>query len=461
MTSMAQPQGTLGWGGVVRLGLVQASIGAIVVLATSTLNRVMVVELALPALLPGVLVALHYVVQLLRPRMGFGSDVGGRRTPWIVGGMGVLALGGVGAAAATAWMASAPAAGIALAVVSFAAIGIGVSASGTSLLALLARAVPAERRAPAATLVWIMMIAGFAVTATVVGRMLDPYSHLRLVQVTAIVALAAFILAALAVRGVERRAGLLPASSAAATVEAAPRPRFAEVLADVWREDTARRFTIFIFVSMLAFSAQDLILEPFAGAVFGLTPGQTTSLSGIQHGGVLVGMLLVAAAAGPWARGRLGTMGAWAVGGCVASALAIGGLAAASLAGPGWPLAANVFVLGAANGAFSIAAIGSMMQFAGQGAQRREGIRMGLWGAAQALAFAVGGIVGTASSDLAQAWLSSRADAYALVFVLEGALFLLSARLAAGLGMGRPAAAPWVDAGTSMTADARVATEAR
>jgi BCD family chlorophyll transporter-like MFS transporter len=48
-----------GWGRVARLGLVQAALGAIVVLATSTLNRVMVVELALPALLPGVLVAVH------------------------------------------------------------------------------------------------------------------------------------------------------------------------------------------------------------------------------------------------------------------------------------------------------------------------------------------------------------------------------------------------------------------
>ncbi len=43
----------LGWLGIVRLGLVQACIGAVVVLATSTLNRVMVVELALPAIVPG------------------------------------------------------------------------------------------------------------------------------------------------------------------------------------------------------------------------------------------------------------------------------------------------------------------------------------------------------------------------------------------------------------------------
>ena len=82
-----------GWTDIMRLGLVQACLGSIVVLMTSTLNRIMVVELALPALLPGALVALHYLVQVSRPRMGHGSDQGSRRTPWIMGGMATLAEG--------------------------------------------------------------------------------------------------------------------------------------------------------------------------------------------------------------------------------------------------------------------------------------------------------------------------------------------------------------------------------
>lgn len=97
----------LGWLGIVRLGFVQMALGAIVVLTTSTLNRVMVVELALPAMLPGALVGLHYALQVLRPRLGYGSDQGGRRTPWIVGGMALLAAGGATASLATAWMADA------------------------------------------------------------------------------------------------------------------------------------------------------------------------------------------------------------------------------------------------------------------------------------------------------------------------------------------------------------------
>ena len=412
----------LGWLGVVRLGLVQACLGAMVVLTTSTLNRVMVVELALPALLPGLLVALHYLVQVTRPRMGFGSDVGGRHTPWIVGGLAILAVGAVGAAAATAWMGSSRGWGIALSVLCFLLIGLGVSAAGTNTLVLLAKRVAPQRRAAAATIVWMMMIFGLAFTAVMAGKLLDPYSPARLVGVMAAVCGLAFGLALLALRGVE-----------GAVLAQAPEPRptpFREALSQVWAEPEARRFTVFIFVSMLAFSAQDLILEPFAGTVFGWTPGQTTQLSGLQHGGVLAGMLLVALAGSGLLGRRFGSLRGWAVGGCLASAVALCGLVAAGAVGPGWPLAATVFALGMANGAFSIAAIGSMMALAAEGRQRREGVRIGLWGAAQAIAFGLGGAIGAGASDLARALLGSPAAAYASVFALEAMLFVVAAWLA-------------------------------
>lgn len=414
---------TFGAVGVLRLGLVQASLGAIVVLTTSTLNRVMVVEMALPALLPGLLLALHYVVQISRPRMGHGSDLGRRRTPWIIGGMATLAAGGWLAALATVWMGSSPAAGIALAVLAYTLIGLGVAASGTSLLALLAKRVAPERRAAAATTVWIMMIAGFVVTAGVAGSLLDPFSPGRLLWVAGGVAVSAVVLTVLALVGLEG-----PAQAAA---EAPVPVAFKQALADAWAEPRTRRFTVFVFVSMLAFSMQDLILEPFAGLVFGLTPGATTRLSGTQHGGALVGMLLAAAAGSRWAGRQWGSLRSWTLWGCVASALALGGLVCAGLVGPTWPLQANVFALGLATGAFSIAAIGSMMGLAGTGKAGHEGVRMGLWGAAQALAFALGGLLGTAASDLTRWLLADAGLAYALVFLLDAGLFLAAARLAA------------------------------
>ena len=416
----------MGWLGVLRLGLVQAALGAIVVLTTSTLNRVMVVEMALPALLPGLLLAWHYVVQVARPRMGHGADAGRRCTPWILGGMVTLAAGGWLAAVATVLMGEHLAGGVALALLAYGLIGLGVAASGTSLLTLLAKRVAPERRAAAATTVWILMIAGFVVTAAVSGSLLDPFSPQRLLAVAGGVAVSAVVMAALALFGLEGRA---PAVSGSAAPPA--QVSFGQALRDAWAEPRARRFTVFVFVSMLAYSMQDLILEPFAGLVFGLTPGGTTRLSGTQHGGALVGMLLAAAAGSRWAGRRWGSLRSWTVWGCVASALALSGLVVAGVVGPGWPLPANVFLLGLCTGAFSIAAIGSMMGLAGAGEPGHEGVRMGLWGAAQAQAFALGGVVGTAASDLARWLIADAGPAYALVFLANAALFLAAARLAA------------------------------
>lgn len=417
--------GGLGWLGIFRLGLVQTALGAVVVLTTSTLNRVMVVEWALPAVLPGLLVGLHYAVQILRPRFGYGSDVAGRRTPWIIGGMFVLALGGFVAAVATAWMGSRPAAGIGLAFVAFVMIGLGVGASGTSLLALLAKKVDPGRRPAAATLVWLMMIAGFVVTAGVAGQFLDPFSPERLVAVCGVASASAFVLAVVAVQGVERSGGDVARSGAGD----ADKPPFMAVLRETWSDVRARRFTVFVFVSMLAYSAQDLILEPFAGIAFGLTPGESTQLGGVQYSGVLLGMILVGIAASTIGGRRFGTLRGWAIAGCIASALSLLGLTAAGLSGPPWPLHASVFALGAANGAFAVSAIGMMMALAGEGQAGREGTRMGLWGAAQAFAFGLGGFLGAAGVDVTRILLGTPVTAYAIVFALQAALFAYSARL--------------------------------
>jgi BCD family chlorophyll transporter-like MFS transporter len=407
------------WLQIVRLGLVQTALGAVVVLMTSTINRVMVVELALPAIVPGALVALHYATQVLRPRWGYGSDVGGRRTPWIVGGMAALSLGGFGAAAATALAASHLAAGLALAVLSFLLVGMGAGAAGTSLLVLLATGVEAGRRGAAATIVWVMMIAGFAVTAPLAGHFLDPFSGARLVAVSGTVSLVAFAVAVLAVTGIEPR-------RPEAAGRAETKPPFRAVLAQVLAEPAARRFTLFIFVSMLAYSAQELILEPYAGLVFAMTPGATTKLAGLQHGGVLAGMLFVAGftvfIGGP----VLGSLKLWTAVGCGLSALALGTIAAGGPIGPDFPLRAAVAGLGFGNGVYAVAAIGSMMALAGRGGEAERGTRMGVWGAAQGVAFGAGGFLGTLAVDLARLVASEPVYAYAAVFAAEGVLFLVA-----------------------------------
>ena len=121
------------------------------------------------------------------------------------------------------------------------------------------------------------------------------------------------------------------------------------------------------------------------------------------------------------------------MGGCIGSAVAILMLAVSGLFGVGLPLREGVLLLGVANGAFAVSAIGAMMGLASNGRGAREGTRMGLWGAAQALAFGAGGLFGTGASDLARYAFGDPATAYAAVFVAEAALFVLSARLAMGV----------------------------
>jgi MFS transporter, BCD family, chlorophyll transporter len=441
-----------GWVSIARLALVQACLGAVVVLTTSTLNRIMVVELGLAAVVPGFLVAWHYVVQLVRPRMGFASDQGRRLTHWILAGMAILASGGFLAAFATSQIQIDRLYGLGLATLAFSLIGIGVSCCGTSLLVMLAKYVDDNRRAPAATMVWTTMIAGFVISAAVTGKLLDPFSFERLLQISGVISSCAFALTCLLLYELEPPLATQANTSISdATQSSKNRLKFFSQLKVVWQEPASRRFTIFIFMSMLAFNAQDLILEPFAGFSFALTPGQTTSLSGLQHAGVLCGMLLVALVCSTFGRQlfnqRITKLETWIVGGCIASALAMFGLVGASLSFGQWPLSLNVFLLGLANGAFSIAAISSMMKLARDGVAGREGTRMGLWGAAQAIAFGLGGMFGAACSDLAKffwghagfAAPSATALGYGTVFSLEVVLFLAAAVVALKLNSVQPA----------------------
>ena len=409
----------LSWSQIFRLGLVQMALGAIVVLTTSTLNRLMVVEFSLPALLPGALVGLHYGIQLSRPRWGFRSDVGGNRTRWIIGGMITLALGGVGATYAVTLFALNYWLALSASILSYGMIGIGVGASGTSLLALLATATAANRRAAAATITWLMMIFGIALTAGVAGQFLDPYSPERLMAVVSTIAILAIVLTVLAIWNIER--SVRPRSSE-------PEVPFQKALREVWAESKTRNFTIFVFLSMNAYFMQELILEPYAGLVFGFTPGQSTSLSGAQNGGVFVGMLTV----GIMATGfKIGSLRRWVMSGCYGSGAVLLLICLSGLMSTALNFTYLVVALGFFNGMFAVSAISAMMALASssEGRGQREGTRMGLWGAAQAIAAGFGGLTGAVLVDITRSFFAD-APAFGAVFIFEAALFFAAALMA-------------------------------
>ncbi|MGL5010018.1 MAG: BCD family MFS transporter [Paracoccaceae bacterium] len=411
----------LGWVGIMRLGLVQIALASIVSLTTSTMNRVMTVELALPAILPGLLVSLYYGTQFLRPHFGHRADQGGRRTPWIIGGVVTLAFGAICAALSVGLMATSTVLGIAAAVPSFVLIGLGIGAAGTNLLALLAARVNPAHEGAAGSAIWIMMIFGLVVTAISAGALLDPYTPTRLVLVTAGVSAVASVLALIGIAGQERGAH-----------NAVPRAAlpFRAALAEIWHDPRARVFTLFVLASMTAYNLQDLILEPFAGHVFGMTVGESTALSGQHHAGALIGMLLVLASGTVLARYLPVPLRVWIVGGCLLSGASLALLAYGAQHATGWPVGPNIFALGLANGVFAVAAIGAMMGLSREGTSAREGARMGVFGAAQAFGFGIGSFGGTVLADLARGVMHSDAAGYGAVFALEAALFLMAALLA-------------------------------
>jgi len=417
MTTSRRP---FGWRDVARLGLAQIAIGAVAAVMTSTLNRVMIVELALPATVPSVLVALHFVIQMSRARFGFDSDRSGHRAPWILGGVATFAVGGFLAALGVALAATRTLPGLGVAFLGYALIGIGMSAAGTALLAHVAEEMPPQKLGGAAAMLWIMMILGIAVTAGVSGQLLDPFSFRRLLSVIGAVCAIAVVLAAIAAWGSWhiRRA---PAGTGAAVSNAG----FSAVLRDALADRATRRFALFVFAAMLAYSAQDLILEPFAGRVFGMTPGESTKLGGTQHGGVMLGMLGAALLSA-----RFGSLRHWAVGGCLASALTLVALAQSPALGGPAALSAIIFALGVANGVFAVGAIGAMMAMTAADGTRGTGIRLGVYGAAQAIAYAAGSLGGGVASDLTIAWFGDASRGYTVVFAAEAILFVVAAAMA-------------------------------
>lgn len=398
-----------GWGTIARLCLVNAAIGGMAALPVNLFNRLMTVELALPAILPGVLVALHYAVQLTRPMWGHRSDMRGGRTPLILGGIALVGAGLVAAAWGIGVAEHSRSAALVIWTAAYIAIGLGIGAAGTSFLALLAH-VSGTRKAASATLAWLLLIAGAIITSVGSGIALEPYSPDRLIWVVTAVAAMATLVCLLATWGVERRAGT------AALPDDAP---LMMALRQTWGDPMARRFTGFVFLSILAFYLSELIFEPFAGHVHGLAPEASQKLSGGKDGAALLGMI----GAGLLAQIGRGTLRFWAITGCVVSAAGLLAL------GAGLPLVPASVTLGLGNGLFVVGAIGSMMQLAAAHAQR-TGTRMGVFGAAQAVAAGLAGLIATLLLDLMRLILPD-AQAYGTVFAFEAVLFLIAAVAAA------------------------------
>ena len=429
----------MNWFSILRLGLVQLCIGSSVVIPLSTLNRLMKVELALPATIAGFLIALHYAVQLTRVNWGYLSDKTQNRAQWIIFGMLILGIGGVLASASIPLIESNFAYGIMLALFSYTLIGFGVGAAGTPLLALLASYSSKSQKGFAASITFLMMILGLAITGITAGIILDPYSHQKLIKIAASLAIITNILSYLSLKNLEKT---LRSNADSRTPNAINyNEPFLEGIKKVWMEREARLFTIFIFISMGAFSMQDPILEPFAGEVFGFAVGESTKLDGFHKMGTLLGIILIILCLSKFRIGfaslsivkneRLGSEKFWLITGCIFSAFSLFMISLLGLTyrDPGI-LNSVVFLFGISNGVFTAGILGTMLHLASRGSgDNNTGTRMGIWGAAQAYATMIAVFVSTVLVDILGLMMNSLPSVYGIVFLTAASFFIAAAFL--------------------------------
>jgi MFS transporter, BCD family, chlorophyll transporter len=399
-----------------RLGLVHAALAVTLVPINSTLNRVMIKELGLPATLVVVLASLPYLLAPLQVAIGGASDrraLGGRsRSPYILLGLLLCVAGLVAAPMAAMLLAQRFWAGLAAAAAAFGAWGLGYNLAAVSYLALAAQAPGGDRRSGTVSVMWIMMILAIIATSITLGRLLPVYTPRGLVLACAVVGAAALLLGLAGLAGLAGLERGVPARPAALPAREAWMPQLKRVAAN----PQARLFFVYLFILLTAILGQDLLLEPFGAEVLGMPVAETSRLASVWGALFLAAM----AAARPLerlvGRRRLAAMGGWAA---LAGLLGI-------MASAGWPrlFYPGLLALGAGAGLATIANLAFMLDMTTEG---DEGLYIGVWAIANSLARFAGSTAGGVLRDALRG--AGAAPGYIAGFGLLALLLALSLAL--------------------------------
>jgi MFS transporter, BCD family, chlorophyll transporter len=411
---------------LLRLSLFQVSVGMSLVLLVGTLNRVMIVELNVPASLVGVMISLPLVFAPFRAFIGFRSDthrceLGWRRVPFIYRGtmiqfgglalmpFALLVLSGTGDAQhLPVWIGQLSAA------ISFLLVGVGLHTTQTAGLALATDLARTESQPKVVGLMYVMLFVGTIASALIFGALLSEFSPGRLIQVIQGAAVATIVLNGVAAWKQEtrgRRASSLP--------QPLQQPDFRQTWAGFIRRGQNLRRLLVIGLGTMAFGMMDVLLEPYGGQILHLSVGDTTMLTAALAAGALAGFALasrvLSQGADPF------RMASW---GALVGIPAFVTVIAAAPASSTLLFAFGTVLIGFGAGLFGHGTLTATMNLA---PPDQAGLALGAWGAVQAsaagLAIALGGII----RDLVTAAMppgSSGADAagYIVVYGIEAAL---------------------------------------
>ena len=417
---------------LLRLSLFQISVGMAMVMLVGTLNRVMIVELGVPTSLVSFMVALPLLIAPFRALIGFQSDhhrshLGWRRVPYIwmgtlmqFGGFSImpfalLVLAGAGQSSqAPGWVGLVGAAG------AFVLVGIGMHTVQTAGLALATDLAPPESQPKVVGLMYVMQLVGMIGSALMLGHLLRDYSPGQLIRVVQAVAVMTLVLNVVALWKQEPRSRTRK-----------PGTPLEHNFAQAWQlfcqgPNTLRRL-LAVGLGTMAFTMEDVLLEPYGGEILGLSVSTTTMLTATLALGGLIGF---AWASRVLSRGadayRMASWGAW-VG--VPAFVAV--IASAPLDSPVL-FALGIFLIGLGGGLFAHGTLTATMQMA---TPEHVGLAMGAWGAVQATAAGVGMALGGLVRD-GVALGSSSVMGYSAVYGLE--IGLLALTLWAMLPLMRP-----------------------
>ena len=383
-------------GQLLRMSLFQVSVGMASVLLLGTLNRVMIVELSVPAMIVALMIALPVLSAPFRALLGFKSDnlqssLGWKRIPylwfgslWQFGGLAVMPFAilslGFEQAAGPEW------AGEFLSAAAFLMTGVGMHMTQTAGLALAADRADDETRPRVVALLYVMFLVGMGLSAVIVGYFLRDFGDLRLVRVIQSCAVITLVLNIVALWKQEK---LVPKSKAER--DAAPRPTFKDAWSDFMAGGQAGRLIVVVFLGTMAFNMQDVLLEPYGGEVLGLSVSATTLLTALWASGALLGFALAAR----WLRGGLNTH-------LMAGRGLLVGVGAFTCVVFAAPLN-SVFLfytgsaaIGLGGGLFAVATLTAAMTLPNAG----RGLALGAWGAAQATAAGLSILIGGTIRDV-------------------------------------------------------------
>jgi BCD family chlorophyll transporter-like MFS transporter len=413
---------------LLRLALFQVAAGMAAVLLTGTLNRVMVIELSIPAFFVAALVAVPVLVAPLRALVGHRSDryrsvLGWRRVPfmWVgallqFGGLAImpfslLLLGGRGE---NAW----PYMGEVSAALAFFLVGAGVHVTQTTGVALATELAPEASRPRVVALLYVMLLVGMVGSSVLFGTLLRNFGEVLLIQVVQGAAVASLGLNIAAMWKQEPRR-LLPAADV-------DEPTLIEGLRVLWARHEARRIVVATGTGAFAFAMQDVLLEPFGAEVLHLSVAATTTLTAMMAGGTLLGLFFAARRLDRGGDPSL-LAGLGALGGVCGFVL----VSLSPMVGGAGLFRVGVAVIGIGSGWFAVGALMAAMGLA----QGDSGLIVGIWGSVQATAAGVGLGVGGGVRDSISAAATSGAlgpglvgphVGYVAVFMLEMALLFVA-----------------------------------